>query len=78
MAPTIQPDEGLAPILVSVKQAAQMLGISTWSCYQLLDDNEKRKAPIESRYIGRRRLVVLESLKKYAAELPTEPQGETA
>lgn len=57
----------LAPIFVSVKQAAQALGISPWTCYQLLDAGE-----IESRYQGRRRLVVVQSLHDYASGLPSE------
>ena len=63
----------LAPIFISVKQAAQMLGISTWSCYQLCD-----KQLIESRYHGTRRLVVLDSIRQYAADLPTEPVDASA
>lgn len=62
--------DNLAPIFVSVKQAAQMLAISPWSCYQLLDAQA-----IESRYQGRRRLVSVESLRKYAAGLPTYPEA---
>lgn len=53
------------PIFVSVKEAARMLGLSTWSMYQKLDQQV-----IESRYDGRKRLVVVESLRKYAAALP--------
>jgi excisionase family DNA binding protein len=56
------------PIFVSVKQAASMLAISPWSCYQLLDNGK-----IDSRYQGRRRLVSVASLHKYAEGLPTEP-----
>ena len=64
----------LAPVLVSVKQAAQMLGISPWSCYQLLDEGA-----IVSRYIGRRRLVEVESLRAYAQALPTvRPNADEA
>ena len=65
----------LEPIFVSVKDAARMLAISPWSCYQLLDAGK-----IEDRYQGRRRLVVLASLKAYAEGLPTEAPvtGETA
>lgn len=62
--------DDLAPIFVSVKQAAQMLAISPWSCYQLLDSQA-----IESRYQGRRRLVSVESLRKYAADLPRYPEA---
>lgn len=58
----------LDPIYVSVKEAARMLGLSTWSIYQKLDAQE-----IESRYDGRKRLVVVESLRKYAAALPEVP-----
>ena len=59
--------ENLAPIFVSVKDAAALLGISPWSMYQLLDDGK-----VESRYQGRRRLVVLTSLREHAANLPAE------
>lgn len=55
----------LDPIYVSVKEAARMLGVSTWLMYQRLDAQA-----IESRYEGRKRLVVVESLRKYAAGLP--------
>lgn len=58
------------PLLVSVKDAAAALGISTWSCYQLLDAQK-----IESRYIGRRRLVEVESLRKYVKNLPRFPEA---
>lgn len=54
------------PIYVSVKEAARILGLSTWSLYQKLD-----KQVIESRYDGRKRLVVVTSLREYAAALPT-------
>lgn len=53
------------PIFVSVKEAARMLGLSTWSMYQKLDQQV-----IASRYDGRKRLVVVESLREYAAGLP--------
>lgn len=59
--------ENLQPIFVSVKQTAQMLGISPWSTYQILDAGD-----IESAYHGRRRLVVLESVRAYAAGLPRD------
>ncbi len=54
------------PIYVSVKEAARILGLSTWSLYKKLDDQA-----IESRYDGRKRLVVVASLREYAAALPT-------
>lgn len=62
--------EGIAPIFVSVKEAARILGISPWSCYQLLDQQA-----IDSRYHGRRRLVVFDSLRRYAEALPNYPEA---
>lgn len=59
---------GIDPIFVSVKEAADMLGLTPWSVYQLLDRQE-----IESRYHGRRRLVLVTSLREYAERLPTSP-----
>lgn len=51
---------------VSVKWAADYLGgVTTWTVYRLCDEKQ-----IESRYLGKRRLVLLESLKEYAAGLP--------
>jgi hypothetical protein len=60
------------PIFVSVKQAAHMLAVSPWTCYQLLEAQT-----IASQYQGRRRLVLLSSLREYAANLPTaRPEAE--
>lgn len=53
------------PLFVSVKEAARILGVSTWLMYQRLDQQL-----IESRYEGRKRLVSYDSLKSYAAGLP--------
>jgi excisionase family DNA binding protein len=61
----IQPD----PIFVTVKEGARLLGISPWTCYQLL-----KTGGLESRYIGRRRLIPLAALTTYAEGLPTEPE----
>lgn len=64
----------LDPIYVSVKEAARILGLSSWSVYQKLDAQV-----IESRYDGRKRLVVVASLRQYAANLPTTaPEPESA
>lgn len=64
----------LDPIYVSVKEAARLLGLSTWSVYQKLDAQT-----IESRYDGRKRLVVMASLRKYADSLPeTAPAAEAS
>ncbi|WP_163168074.1 helix-turn-helix domain-containing protein [Arthrobacter sp. Alg241-R88] len=62
------------PIFVSVKEAARMLGLSPWAIYQKLDQQV-----IESRYDGRKRLVVVASLREYAANLPaTAPKAEAS
>ena len=66
----------IQPIFVSVKEAAHILGLTTWSVYQLLDAQK-----IASQYHGRRRLVRVESLREYADSLPDVPEpraGETA
>lgn len=69
-----QPSEGsISPIFVSVKEAAKALNISPWSCYQLLD-----RRVIDSRYQGRRRLVLVESLREYAKNLPAYPEGKAS
>lgn len=63
----------LAPILASVKDAAEILGgITTWQVYRLLEAGE-----LESRYIGKRRMVVMDSLRTYVEQLPTT-RGESA
>ena len=63
----------IGPIFVSVKQAAKALNISPWSMYQLLDAGKVR-----SQYSGRRRLVRVDSLRAYADNLPTEPEGKAS
>lgn len=54
----------LEPIFISIKEAGAMLSLTPWSVRQLLDAGE-----IESTYHGRRRLVVLDSVRAYAASL---------
>lgn len=54
------------PIFISVKEAARMLGLHTWTVYKKLDEQK-----IESRYDGTRRLVSVASVREYAASLPT-------
>lgn len=61
----------IEPIFVSVKHAADVLALSPWSVYQLLDEQK-----IESSYQGRRRLVNVKSLRRYADGLPSFPEGE--
>ena len=55
----------LEPMFVTVKEAARLLGVSTWTMYQRLDQQV-----IESQYEGRKRLVSYPSLKAYAEGLP--------
>lgn len=63
----------IEPIHVSVRDAARILGISPHHCTRLLD---AEGSPIDSRYLGKRRLVVLASLREYAANLPsTRPEA---
>lgn len=69
----INGEGAIDPIFVSVKQAAQALNVSTWVCYQLLDEKK-----IDSRYHGRRRLVSVDSLREYARNLPKVPEGKAS
>lgn len=64
--PTTQADA----VFVSTKETARLLGVSRQHVYDLLDEQA-----IESRYIGRRRLVLTESLRAFIAGLPSE-RGE--
>lgn len=70
----------MSPIFVSVKEAARILGLGTWSVYKLLDNQA-----IAGQYQGAKRLVRyrwddhdprrpddLPSLIEYARSLPTE------
>lgn len=58
------------PIFISVKEAARLIGLTTWSMYQLLD-----KQAVKSQYHGRRRLVRYDSLRDYADGLPEYPEA---
>jgi excisionase family DNA binding protein len=60
---------GIDPIFVTVKQAADALSLSPWTVYQLADKGE-----IKTQYKGRRRLVLVSSLREYAAALPEYPE----
>jgi len=55
------------PLLVSVAEMARVLGISRAQAYVLL--NRER---IESRYVGRRRLIPYEAVRHIADSLPRE------
>jgi excisionase family DNA binding protein len=48
-------------LLVTVKRAAQLLGISSWDAYKLCDSGE-----LKSGLVGKRRLISTESLRKFA------------
>ena len=62
------------PISISVKDAAATLGVSPMTVYRLCDAQA-----IESVYLGRKRLVLVASLREYAANLPTTaPESESA
>jgi hypothetical protein len=65
-------DDDLEPIFVSVKKAAQMLSLTPATVYARLDQQL-----IESRYEGKKRLVVLASLREYAANLPDVAPSRT-
>ena len=69
MASKMQPTPP-EPLLISVKEAAALLGISRNYMYGLLDEQL-----IECRYIGRRRLVLRASLEQYIERLPRTPEG---
>ena len=59
-----------SPLLVSVKKTAyELLDLDVSTVYKMLDRGE-----LEGRYIGRRRMVVYESVKAYVEGLPTYPQ----
>lgn len=57
------------PLTVTVKQAAELIGVSTWQIYQLLGQDK-----IEGRYLGRKRLIMYASLKSYVEALPEDPE----
>jgi len=60
--------KSIEPIFVSVKDAAQMLGLSTWEVYTLTSGDDPA---IKVSYKGRRKLVHVDSVRDYAANLPT-------
>lgn len=54
-----------APVLISIADAAIMLGLSVNGVTQLCDATR-----LDARYSGRRRLVVVQSVHDYIASLP--------
>lgn len=65
--PTESPPSLTDVIFVSIKDAQNMLGLSRPQIYRLLD-----QGLIEARYLGRRRLIVADSVRAFAAGLPDE------
>lgn len=62
------------PLLISVKDAARILGgLSAWQVYQLMDSEQ-----LASCYVGRRRFTTPEALRAYRDSLPTEREPEPA
>ena len=61
------------PLLITVKAAAEQLSLTPWSVYRLLDEQK-----VESVYQGRRRYVVMDSLRDYVETLPTEKPAEAS
>lgn len=59
-------NDALEPHFVSVKSAASFLALTPQTVYALLDQQI-----IESRYAGRKRLVVVTSMREYAESLPS-------
>lgn len=55
------------PLFVSPKEAARLLGLSRNHVYDLL-----KEGAIESRYLGKRRQVVVSSLHDFIESLPAE------
>lgn len=66
MANKIAEDDG--PITVSVKDAAAKIGVAPMTIYRLCDAQA-----IESVYLGRKRLVLVASLREYVKNLPVTP-----
>lgn len=56
----------MEPLLISLKDAAPVLGLSYYGFYELVE-----AGTIPSVYQGRRRYVTPESLRAYVAKLPT-------
>jgi excisionase family DNA binding protein len=57
----------LQPRLVTVKNAAVILGLTNFAVYKLLSSGK-----LEGRYIEGRRMIPVEELDEFIASLPTE------
>lgn len=65
-----EPTGQVEPIFVTVADAATMLGLKSWSVYQLLRaDDETGEPAIKSVKQGGRRSVSYKSLREYADNL---------
>lgn len=58
------------PLLITVKAAAESLSLTPWSVYKLLDEGV-----IEGKYQGRRRYVLVASMRDYVAGLSGLPES---
>ena len=61
------------PLLITCREAAQLLSITPWSVYRLCNDGL-----LDGRYQGSRRYVTRASLDAYVRSLPTTPPAESA
>lgn len=61
--------DSIDPIFVSCKDAAKVLGLSIWEMYEMTSGDDP---VIKVSFRGRRKLVHVDSLREYAANLPTE------
>ena len=64
----------LEPMFVTVKEAAEFLGLQPWRIYELLDGKD-----IVGKYDKSKRLVLVSSLREWGENLSDErPQKESA
>lgn len=67
----------MKPLLVTAKEAAGLIGVSTVAIYDLARDG----GPLEKKYIGkgtRNFRITYASLERYVAGLPSEPLEEAS
>ena len=55
--------------MYTIREAAELLRLTTWSVYKLCDDGS-----LEAVYQGRRRYVTADGLAAYVASLPNTPE----
>lgn len=67
-------EASLTPRLITVKDAAKLLGVSPYKAYQLVKSGQ-----LEARYIGTRNLrVTVSAVDAYIASLPTTEPTDAA